>query len=835
MSEQGPFFQAIVENGGDIIAVVDKAGRVRYVSPSVERWSGFTAAEILKKVLFDLVHPDDRQRAKQAHDRALQHPSSIRREILRLRHKDGSWHAAEASLHNLLHNREVAGIVICVRDITEQLRRDDQLRAEKDKYQLLSENSPYGMALIDADGRWTYLNAQFTALFGYTLEDIKDGRGWFQKAFPDETRRSQVMVMWGKDVKSFKPGEKRPRVFTIVCKSGQVKIANIIVERLATGQHLLTIEDITERRRAEERLRVLENAVENMQLGLTISDPDGTILYSNAAEAAMHGYEPGELNGQSVRVFAPDWLWHKLSMNQEKRMRRYGRESVNVRKDGTEFPVQVLSDVVKDERGAPVAIVTTSEDISHRKHIDNLLKKREQYFKALIENAQDIIVVINRKGVIKFASPAVTRVLGHSAEELLGTPIFDLVHPDERALVLDEFTRGIEQANVVRSLEMRVRADGGGYRTIETISKNLLDDPVVDGLIINCRDITERTQAEEQIKYLSFHDKLTGLYNRAYFEEGLSRLDAERMFPISIILGDTNGLKLTNDVFGHDEGDKLLCKIAQILKACCRKEDIIARWGGDEFAILLPKTTPPVAIDLCDRIRKTCHEAGRSPVEVSIALGVATKDNARQDVNDILKLAENRMYKYKLAESRSAQSSIIATLEKDLMASGFETEEHLFAVKNLAFRFGLSLRLTDAALDELLLLASFHDIGKLSIAPAILVKSEPLSNDEWETIRKHSEIGYRIAKASPEIGHIADAILSHHERWDGTGYPEGKREQAIPQISRVIAVVDSFDMMQRDRPYRKGLSKVEALAELERCAGKQFDPELVRQFMKSVG
>ncbi|HTY09357.1 MAG TPA: diguanylate cyclase, partial [Candidatus Edwardsbacteria bacterium] len=338
-------------------------------------------------------------------------------------------------------------------------------------------------------------------------------------------------------------------------------------------------------------------------------------------------------------------------------------------------------------------------------------------------------------------------------------------------------------------------------------------------------------RAEEQIRYLSFHDKLTGLYNRAYFEEGINRLDAERQYPVSIILGDTNGLKLTNDVFGHDEGDRLLCTIAGILRTCCRKEDIIARWGGDEFAILLPKTPAPTAIDLCERIRKTCHEAGRAPVEVSIALGVATKESAQQEIRDVLKLAENRMYKYKLAESRSAQSSILATLEKDLLASGHESEEHIMSVRKLAFRFGLALNLSDAMLDELLLAATFHDIGKLSVAAEIMAKRQPLSDDEWETVRKHSEIGYRIAKSSPEIGHIADAILYHHERWDGGGYPEGRRGAEIPLVARLVHLVDAFDMMQRQRPYRAAKSEEQAVAELEQLAGKQFDPDLVKTFV----
>lgn len=691
--------------------------------------------------------------------------------------------------------------------------------------------SPEAVAILMPDGSLVDGNDELLRLLGVGSRDALRGMRAADFLAAAEAKQLEHNLR-----QLAKHGAQRGHEYTVNTADGRqvvLEVSASMVARDGTPERIVAlVRDITARKHDDELRRALEKAVENMQLGLTISDPAGVILYSNPAEAAMHGYANGELAGKSVRLFAPDWLWHKLTMDQEKRMRRYGRESVNVRKDGTEFPVQVLSDVVRNDHGEPVAIVTTSEDISNRKHMDNLLKKREEYFKALIENAQDIIAIINRRAVFKFLSPAVSRVLGHPVENLLGTSLFELVHPEDRGAAEKAFNDLLERPNAVDTRELRLRAAGGGWRNVGLISKNLLEDAVVSGMIVNCRDITERTQAEEQIRFLSFHDKLTGLYNRAYFEEGLSRLDAERLFPISIIMGDANGLKLTNDVFGHDEGDRLLCTIAQILKACCRKEDIIARWGGDEFAILLPKTPQQVAIDLCDRIRSTCRDAGRAPVEVSIALGVATKDDARQDVSDILKMAENRMYKYKLAESRSAQSSIIATLEKDLMASGFETEEHIFAVKNLAFRFGLSLRLSDAILDEMLLLASFHDIGKLSLPSAVLGKAGALTDEEWETVRKHSETGYRIAKASPEIGHIADAILYHHERWDGSGYPEGKAGYAIPQLSRIIAIVDAFDMMQRERPFRNALTREEALTELSRCAGTQFDPELVQNFLK---
>ncbi len=346
-------------------------------------------------------------------------------------------------------------------------------------------------------------------------------------------------------------------------------------------------------------------------------------------------------------------------------------------------------------------------------------------------------------------------------------------------------------------------------------------------------DITEAKAKEREIEHLSYYDNLTGLYNRAYFEKELKEINETTKLPVSIIIGDINGLRMVNDLFGHHEGDKLLQKTAQTLKESCRTKDILARYGGDEFALILPETSHDSALCICNGIRQACCDK-QQLIPANISLGFATKETIEESIYKTLKTAEDMMYKHKLLESKSIRNSILASLEVSLHEKDIETREHALRLVETTAKVGNALGLTQYEMDELNLFARLHDIGKITVDERILNKQERLTDAEFEQIKRHSEAGYRIVKSSQDLLNIAEYILAHHERWDGEGYPHGLKGEEIPLLSRVLSIADAYDAMTNERPYRKAMSKDEAIKELESCSGKQFDPTLVPIFISVI-
>lgn len=419
--------------------------------------------------------------------------------------------------------------------------------------------------------------------------------------------------------------------------------------------------------------------------------------------------------------------------------------------------------------------------------------------------------------------------------DLIGKSDLEIYPNKETAKKFIEQDKEIIRTKKAKSAQYSISYKDGDVRFEENLKVPVInEDGEVWGIVGLSRDITERKKLENKLRYLSYTDSLTGLYNRSSFDEKLNKYNQEKYLPLGIIMGDVNGLKLVNDTLGHLEGDKLIKSISNVLRDVCSNRGSVFRWGGDEFMILLPNCSEQLCENIMKEILDKCKHYDYEFIQLSIALGESVKNSTSQNIYECIKEVEEKVYRRKLLDKKSIRSSITDSLIKSLQEKNTETEEHTERVTTYAYSLGVKLNFKASELDELFLVAKLHDIGKIGINEEILLKPDKLTNDEFIIMKTHSEKGYRILQAMGELENVAKCVLCHHEKWDGTGYPLCLKEDEIPLISRIISIVDAYDVMTSKRPYKKPMTKESAIAELIRCSGTQFDPFLVNIFINSV-
>jgi diguanylate cyclase (GGDEF)-like protein len=334
-----------------------------------------------------------------------------------------------------------------------------------------------------------------------------------------------------------------------------------------------------------------------------------------------------------------------------------------------------------------------------------------------------------------------------------------------------------------------------------------------------------------QSRHESLTDSLTGLPNRRRLTRDLrdraSGVRPDR--PIGLVIFDLNGFKGYNDRFGHPAGDALLVRISRRLQAALGDHGVAYRMGGDEFcALLVPRRTS--LEELLARALAALSEHGDG-FAIDAAHGLVSVPNDASDTDTALRLADERMYALKHSHRVPAERQTTDVLLQVLTERHPDLGDHADGVAELALATGRELGLRDGELEELALAARLHDIGKAAVPDEILTKPGPLDPDEWDIMRRHSAIGERILLAAPALACVASVVRSSHERFDGTGYPDRLAAEEIPIGARVVAVCDAFDAIIRPRPYATARTSEQAVAELRRCAGAQFDPAAVDAFL----
>lgn len=452
-------------------------------------------------------------------------------------------------------------------------------------------------------------------------------------------------------------------------------------------------------------------------------------------------------------------------------------------------------------------------------------------FRKLLDKVNDGILMVRLpSGAIVDANESACSILGFSRERLFESNLGDLFPTAgvvlQRLNNVDAQTTGRRQEF---STEFR-RVNGSRVPLEGSIDVVFLGADIFAVAIL--RDVSERKRADAMLHHVSTHDALTGLYNRTFLEfEFQSRRDSMSL-PCALIACDIDGLQMINETLGHAAGDQRLVMTAVLLSELVMTGDILSRVGGDEFALIRPGADRKQAEKLCRQLREAVdsYNENNKDTFLSLSIGYAVAAAKPLELNVLLRDADNQVRREKLLRSQSTRSGIVNTVMTLLEARDFITEGHAERLEILVSGLAAELGFDASQQDAMKLFAKFHDIGKVGISDAILFKPGALDEAEREEMRRHSEIGYRIALSSVDLLHIAEWILRHHEWWDGSGYPIGLAGADIPLECRILSIVDAYDAMTSDRPYRKAMPAAEAVAELRKFSGIQFDPDLLEPF-----
>lgn len=458
------------------------------------------------------------------------------------------------------------------------------------------------------------------------------------------------------------------------------------------------------------------------------------------------------------------------------------------------------------------------------------LTLENQRVKLLMNSAADIIFELDKDARYTSIYGKGLKKIQLKASDFIGRTVTDIygIDDSDREII---FKKALSGENIIYDWVFVIEG-----RTIyfeSSVSPVYDENNEIIGAVGITRDVTEPVERKKQIEHISTHDFLTDLYNRRYFVDTYMDMQANKHYPIGILMMDLNGLKIFNDAYGHDIGDQALIETAKVLEMLVPENGIVARIGGDEFAILTDHVIESDLIRLKEDIQQHLSSVKVKDLSISIAIGIHLIES-QVPIEKILKLAEDKMYRNKITEGKSSRNNAIQNILERLLNTYEEERVHATKVSRYSKLIGQALGLKADDVKELELAGLYHDIGKITIPESILYKASKLSEQEYEVIKKHTENGYNILRAADEYSHLANYALYHHERFDGTGYPQGLSGKEIPYFSRIICVADAFESMTNYRSYKEKKTFEEATQELKDFAGKQFDPDIVKVFVESV-
>ncbi|MTV49968.1 diguanylate cyclase [Heliobacillus mobilis] len=618
--------------------------------------------------------------------------------------------------------------------------------------------------------------------------------------------------------------KSEPRELSLLCHTIQQMATTIVGDMELLNQSNRTLME------SETKYRSL---VQNAIFGVYVLQND-RFQFVNPRFAEFFDYTEEEVLAMSnyLQLIHPE---SREQVQEDARRRLTSQEEPTpyeirgIKKDGTSIYLEVLGAPVSYE-GKP-AILGTVVDITRRKLADEAVREKEARFRTLVESIRDLVFTLDMEGRITATYGKWPEAADNSPTQIIGKHIGQVIADTEPFWDGEQPQLWAQRGDSIFVEWTMHLPEGTRFYHISLSPIGTTAGDVI-GMVGIGRDMTERRQMEEQLRYYCSHDPLTGLYNRAHFQEEMSRL-AGSTSPVGVIICDVDGLKSVNDTLGHPVGDMLLTGIGQALTRCVRASDVVARIGGDEFAILLPEGDGKAAQRISQRIRLAVDALNVVHPELPhyVSLGYAVKVGAEKSMIEVFRDADDNMYREKMRHKSRVRKIILRALTMKLDTKERDLMGHMQRVGDLAARLGAAAGLRADQVDNLRLAGEYHDVGKVAVSRDILGKKGMLAPEEYLEVQRHSEVGYRIAQLKTEIAHVAEWILFHHERWDGSGYPQQLAREGIPFESRILAIVDAYDVMTHNQPYRHSLTPQEAVAELRRFSGTQFDPQLVGIFV----
>jgi diguanylate cyclase (GGDEF)-like protein/PAS domain S-box-containing protein len=844
-------FKALAENSPDSILRYDRHARILYANPKASVIFNRTREQMIGKSNREIGMPQP----------GAHYWDTVVRETIETK-KERTVEFEVPSLKKCFiaivvpeagEGGEIVSVLTISRDITALKETGRSLQRSEREFRTLAQNLPDIIARYDRLFRYLYINPAGEKLWGKSREDII-GRTDAELGMPAEL----LDLLHSHFKKIIKTEREDAMEFSVPVQGGLRHISWRMVPEFDAQGNLVSLlsinHDITElkeiereaKRRAAEAengAQILHTLMDNLPEGLMIADAGtSTVRMMSSYMARITGISQAEAIGKSVDIVERTLSFVEPAAGNayplQKAIRQgestFSAEGRVVKPDGETLRVLINAVPIRDREGGIAGALTVWRDITELKKASDLLRRNEYELRTLVDNSPDLIVRFDRLLRYVYVNPAYEQLTGMRREQLTGRTNTELGMPAQLERTFDDMTKKVVETGHAFSLEFDIASFFGKRYFLGRMIPEFAKSGLVETVMLIARDITERRRAEERIRFISFHDPVTGLFNRAFFEEEVRRTDTERELPVSIIMGDVNYLKLSNDVFGHREGDLLLKAIADAFRNACRRNDIIARWGGDEYAVILPETDGATAEEACRRIKQLAGAAEGTVVRPSIALGVATKEQKDRNIYQVIRQAEERMYNNKIAESKENEKNVLSSLTERAQTRTPGLPAHLARTADLARRFGKTLGLEEDQLLSLLLLVRMHNVGLAVIPPEILARPGRLSEEEWAKMKKHSDAGYRIVKSFPDTARISNEVLCADERWDGSGYPRGLKGKDIPYLSRILSIIDAFDVMTHGRPYARSFTQTEAIEELQSNAGRQFDPELVEIFVRQV-